>query len=115
MAMNILNICTEDELVESEEKEGQKRMEVLKKKIRLVGKFSKTFSAMRYVLTLATGLLLIAIFLREESQSMLQMKGLCTKSAGLEPIGISANTSFEEIKNLDILNESMPPHQGDGE
>ena len=52
MAMNILNICTEDELVELEGKEGQKRKEALKKKIRLVGKFSKTFSAIRYVLIL---------------------------------------------------------------
>ena len=50
--MNILNICTEDELVELEGKEGQKRKEALKKKIRLVGKFSKTFSAIRYVLIL---------------------------------------------------------------
>lgn len=98
MAMNILNICTEDELVELEGKEGQKRKEALKKKIRLVGKFSKTFSA-----------------IREESQSMLQMKGLCTDFTELKPTAISADTSFEEIKNLDILNESMPPHKGDNE
>merc|ERR1739847_139325 len=86
MAMNILNICTEDELVELEGKEGQKRKEALKKKIRLVGKFSKTFSA-----------------IREESQSMLQMKGLCTDFTELKPTAIGADSSFEEIKNLDIL------------
>ena len=50
MAMNILSICTEDEL---EGNEGQKRKEALKKKIRLAGRFSKAFSVMRYVATLA--------------------------------------------------------------
>ena len=44
MAMNILSICTEDEL---EGNEGQKRKEALKKKIRLVGRFSKAFTVMR--------------------------------------------------------------------
>ena len=50
IAMNILNICTEDELVAEnlvEGIEGQKRKEALKKKIRLIGRFSKAFTVMR--------------------------------------------------------------------
>ena len=41
---------------------------------------------------------------------MLQMKGLCTNIPGMKLIDIGVETSFEEIKNLDILNESMPLH-----
>ena len=41
---------------------------------------------------------------------MMQMKGLCTNSSGMKLIDIGAENSFEEIKNLDLLNESMPPH-----
>merc|ERR1719410_2680009 len=121
MLVNILNICSDDELMsdseetgETEEKgkyiskgQAQVRKEVIRNKIRAIGKMARVFSV-----------------LREESEQVLQLKGLTP--TGALPLGalsggkaslmgalhgFSPNhkiTSFEEARDLDMLNERMP-------
>jgi len=110
MLVNILNICSDDELMsdskEQGETEAQQRKEVIRNKINAIGKMVRVFSV-----------------LREESEQVLQLKGLTP--SGVLPLGALSskswkggalagfspdhNTSFEEVKDLDLLNERMPP------
>jgi len=111
--VNILNICSADELdINGEDSkggddEGQGRKDVIKNKIRAMGKMARTFSV-----------------LREESELVLQLKGLTP--SGTLPLGALEGgkssllgvksdllrnpkiASFEDAKALDIHNESMP-------
>ncbi|KAH8382477.1 hypothetical protein KR009_003724 [Drosophila setifemur] len=141
MLVNILNICSDDELVagpddELEEELRKKivlvpanvnnnnnnntpskpasmsalRKEIIRNKIRAIGKMSRVFS-----------------ILREESESVLQLKGLTPTGAlpvgalsgGKDSLqealqGLTASThihSFAEAKGLDAVNERMPPRR----
>ncbi|XP_059818500.1 serine/threonine-protein phosphatase 2B catalytic subunit gamma isoform-like [Hypanus sabinus] len=117
MLVSILNVCSDDELLsEAEDDEFQyNRKEVIKNKIRAIGKVARVFTV-----------------LREEHENVLTLKGL-TPSGNL-PIGaltggkpslqkaitdathnkgkgaVSA-ISFEQARGLDRLNERMPPRR----
>eukprot|EP01135_Chromosphaera_perkinsii_P003980 Nk52_evm23s265 gene=Nk52_evmTU23s265 len=105
MLVAILNICTDDELDsdnEPDEDDASKlRKDVIRNKIMAIGKMARMFTV-----------------LREESESILRLKGLTPNSK--VPVGVlsqgkkgiqKAITTFDEAKILDSENERMPPRK----
>ncbi|XP_073816352.1 calcineurin A1 isoform X4 [Musca autumnalis] len=116
MLVSILNICSDDELLSGPDDELEEatvsalRKEIIRNKIRAIGKMSRVFSV-----------------LREESESVLALKGLTPTGAlpmgalsggkdslrsALQGLGATPEIhSFAEAKGLDAVNERMPPRR----
>jgi len=107
MLVSILSICPDDEATDDGEEDEEvispamqeARREVIKNKIRAIGKMAHAFTV-----------------LREESESVLHLKGLTP--SGSIPKGVlmggksaieDAISGFEKAKRLDAVNEKMPP------
>uniref|UniRef100_A0AAQ4QHP5 Serine/threonine-protein phosphatase n=1 Tax=Gasterosteus aculeatus aculeatus TaxID=481459 RepID=A0AAQ4QHP5_GASAC len=141
MLVNVLSICSNDELTTDEELDGQliyppkkgatasARKEVIRNKIRAIGKMARVFSVLRFLLNpLHTARPAPNSKLtKEESESVLTLKGLTP--TGMLPSGVLSGgkeklqnaikgfspqhkiTSFAEAKGLDRINERMPPRR----
>jgi serine/threonine-protein phosphatase 2B catalytic subunit len=114
MLINILNICSEEELVtdlatdQQNDNENAFRREAIRSKIRAVGKMAKVYAS-----------------LREASENVLNLKGLApvtpsSSSASLSELMDDENEtsetrkaptdfSFSTAKTFDQINERMPP------
>merc|ERR1711917_33792 len=118
MLVNLLNICSEDELAEDDDedytgnlsglteeqqaelKAKKERKAQLRSKIKGVAKMAKYFHN-----------------IREESEAAMRLKGLATSevlgASELNVGGATSLTSFDDVKKLDLVNEKMPARKGE--
>jgi len=117
MLVNLLNICSEDELAEDDDEDytgnltgmtdeqqaelraKHERKAQLRSKIKGVAKMAKYFHN-----------------IREESEAAMRLKGLATSEVlgGSElSVGRTSLTSFDDVKKLDLVNEKMPARKGE--
>ncbi|CBY12953.1 unnamed protein product [Oikopleura dioica] len=112
MLVNVLNICSDEELMAEKKEKREERRIALQKKILAVAKMAKYFHT-----------------LREESETVLHLKGLTPN--GMLPAGVLDNKSelnqsveaiknrqkgislFDDAKNLDRQNEMMPKRKSE--
>ncbi|CAF3395040.1 unnamed protein product [Rotaria socialis] len=114
MLINILNICSEEELItdlsndQQNDNENQFRRDAIRSKIRAVGKMAKVYAS-----------------LREASENVLNLKGLAPVSPASSTTNINeliddegevaehrkapTDFSFSTAKTFDQINERMPP------
>ncbi|KAG0908585.1 hypothetical protein G6F33_009560 [Rhizopus arrhizus] len=104
MLLSILNICSQEELSESEQKAdkvddaAEQRRQIIRNKIIAIGKLSRTFSLLRENSELIT-----------ELKTMSNTSRLPTGALGLGAEGLRrAITTFEEARRSDIENERLP-------
>ncbi|KAA3681080.1 serine/threonine-protein phosphatase 2B catalytic subunit [Paragonimus westermani] len=115
MLVSVLKICSDDELMREDDDliDGASmtaRKEVIRNKIRAIGKMARVFTV-----------------LREESESVLELKGLTPNgmlplgalSGGKESLKVALSgitpdgkaTRFEQARAIDQINERMPPRR----
>jgi serine/threonine-protein phosphatase 2B catalytic subunit len=109
MLINILNICSEEELIKNlsidqqNDNENTFRREAIRSKIRAVGKMAKVYAS-----------------LREASENVLNLKGLASSTTSLNELvdedgdttehrKVPTDFSFSTAKTFDQINERMPP------
>ncbi|CAF2488016.1 unnamed protein product [Rotaria sp. Silwood2] len=114
MLINILNICSEEELItdlsndQQNDNENQFRRDAIRSKIRAVGKMAKVYAS-----------------LREASENVLNLKGLAPVSPASSTTNLTelideegdttehrkvpTDFSFSTAKTFDQINERMPP------
>ncbi|ORZ29380.1 Metallo-dependent phosphatase-like protein [Catenaria anguillulae PL171] len=103
MLVAVLNVCTKEELDEGRDSMDEERKAAIKNKILAVGRMSNMFKT-----------------LRQESEAINELKGLLGTdqlprgylALGSEGIK-SAINSFEDARNVDQMNERLPPSVGE--
>lgn len=135
MLVNLLNICSDDELMsdgdEVEGTAGNLRKEVIKNKIRAIGKMARVFTVLReeseVVLELKgltpSGSLPLGALSSGRSSLFNAFQGVNTGSGSNSPTSPTSGgssiaphkiTTFDEAKGLDAINERMPPRRDTG-
>ncbi|KAI9184091.1 3',5'-cyclic-nucleotide phosphodiesterase (PDEase) (3':5'-CNP) [Blastocladiella emersonii ATCC 22665] len=99
MLVAVLNVCTKEELDEGHEGMDEERKAAIKSKIMAVGRMSNMFK-----------------LLRQESEAINELKGMLGTDVlprgylALGSEGIkNAITNFDEARNIDQMNERLPP------
>ncbi|KAJ8371649.1 hypothetical protein AAFF_G00303690 [Aldrovandia affinis] len=122
MLVNVLSICSDDELMHDDEDDifdanaAAARKEVIRNKIRAIGKMAKMFSVLREETEPIRGKQTLenatmqAIEARESDEDEDEDDGEAVRGFPQLPI-----RSFEEARGLDRVNERMPPRRSAGQ